>query len=131
MDGILFTGGPDIESVPLEGKAPPQDGPDARGPRACDFLTIREVLKRDLPTLCICCGHQELNVALGGSLHQHVYDLPGVKSHSEGVTHPVALTGVSMTRDIVEVPAYGQFVAPPGDQRPGPRPRGHRRKLLA
>ena len=59
---------------------------------------------RDQPALAICCGCQQLNVALGGSLHQHVPDLPGVKSHSGGVRHVVAMEGPSRTRDIVGKP---------------------------
>jgi putative glutamine amidotransferase len=47
---------------------------------------------------------QELNVALGGSLHQHVPDLPGAKRHTDGARHGVGLTGASKTRDIVGRP---------------------------
>lgn len=42
---------------------------------------IREVVRRGLPLLAICRGHQELNVALGGSLHQAVEELPGHLDH--------------------------------------------------
>ncbi|HVE38769.1 MAG TPA: gamma-glutamyl-gamma-aminobutyrate hydrolase family protein [Planctomycetota bacterium] len=104
VDGFLFTGGPDINPCRWKEKPHPKTDLMHEDRETCDFLALREVLKRDLPSLCICCGHQELNVVLGGSLHQHVYDLPGVKAHSEGATHPVAMGGVSMTRDIVGVP---------------------------
>jgi putative glutamine amidotransferase len=104
VDGFLFTGGPDINPCRWKEKPHPKTDLMHEDRETCDFLAMREVLQRDLPTLCICCGHQELNVALGGSLHQHVYDLPGVRPHSEGATHPVAMTGGSMTRDIIGVP---------------------------
>lgn len=104
LDGILFTGGPDINPCRWKQKPHPKTDLMHEDREKSDFLTMREALRRDLPTLCICCGHQELNVLLGGSLHQHVPDLPGVKSHSDGVTHGVAMTGISMTRDIVGVP---------------------------
>jgi gamma-glutamyl-gamma-aminobutyrate hydrolase PuuD len=104
LDAVLFTGGPDINPCRFKERKHPKADLMHDDREKSDFLALREALRRDLPTLCICCGHQELNVALGGSLHQHVYDLPGVKQHSEGATHRVALGGVSMTRDIVGVP---------------------------
>ena len=103
LDGILFTGGPDINPCRWKEKPHPKTDLMHEDREKSDFLALREALRRDLPTLCICCGHQELNVALGGSLHQHVYDLPGVKQHSEGATHAVTLAGDSRTRDIVGV----------------------------
>jgi putative glutamine amidotransferase len=104
LDGILFTGGPDINPCRWKEKPHPKADLMHEDREKSDFLALREALRRDLPALCICCGHQELNVALGGTLHQHVTDLPGVKSHSEGAIHPVEMTGDSMTRDIVGVP---------------------------
>ena len=45
-----------------------------------------------------------MNIALGGDIYQHLYDLPGVRTHTEGATHPVAMTGPSKLRDIVGKP---------------------------
>ena len=42
---------------------------------------IPKVLARGLPLLAICRGTQETNVALGGSLHQAVQDVPGLNDH--------------------------------------------------
>jgi putative glutamine amidotransferase len=100
LDGMVFTGGPDLDpkrwDEPLHPKA------DLLHPdrEKSDFAAIKAALALDLPVLAICCGCQELNVALGGSLHQHVYDLPGVKGHSDGAVHEVALWD-SKTRDIL------------------------------
>jgi putative glutamine amidotransferase len=44
---------------------------------------IRAALARDIPMLAVCRGHQELNVALGGSLHQLVHEQPGLMDHRE------------------------------------------------
>ena len=39
-------------------------------------------MARGVPVLAICRGFQELNVALGGSLHQRLQDLPDRMDHS-------------------------------------------------
>jgi putative glutamine amidotransferase len=79
--------------------------PDALDP-ARDALTlplIRTAVERKLPLFAICRGSQELNVALGGSLHQAVHDVDGHNDHRErpdiplderfGPVHPVSLRG--------------------------------------
>jgi gamma-glutamyl-gamma-aminobutyrate hydrolase PuuD len=101
LDGILFTGGPDINPCRWKQRKHPKSELMHEDRETSDFLALREALGRDLPTLCICCGHQELNVALGGSLHQHVDDLPDVDRHSGGATHPVGIFGGNRLRDIV------------------------------
>lgn len=64
---------------------------------------IREALARGIPLLAICRGMQELNVALGGTLHQQVHALPGRFDHradEEGeldyvfrLKHPIHASG--------------------------------------
>ncbi len=44
---------------------------------------IRAALNRGVPILAICRGFQEMNVALGGSLHQAVHDVAGMMDHRE------------------------------------------------
>jgi putative glutamine amidotransferase len=46
---------------------------------------LRAVIERGIPLLAICRGIQELNVALGGSLHQAVQDVPGKQDHREPI----------------------------------------------
>ena len=50
---------------------------------------IPRVLARGLPLLAICRGFQEVNVALGGSLHQAVQEVPGKHDHRAPETAPV------------------------------------------
>jgi gamma-glutamyl-gamma-aminobutyrate hydrolase PuuD len=101
LDGVVFTGGPDINPCRWNERKHPKAELMHEDREKSDFLALRETLKRDLPALCICCGHQELNVAMGGSLHQHLYDLPDVDRHSDGARHPVRIFGGSRLRDIV------------------------------
>lgn len=81
LDGLLFTGSPSNVApshygVPGEGRAPFDPARDAT-----TLPLLRAALARGVPTLCLCRGHQELNVALGGTLHQYVETLPGKIDH--------------------------------------------------
>ena len=52
-----------------------------------DATTLRlipEALARGMPLLAICRGIQELNVALGGTLHQKVHEVPDRMDHRPG-----------------------------------------------
>ena len=70
--GLLLTGGVDVDSR-LYG-----EGRDARTERpnrprdAHERLLLQQALERDVPVLAVCRGHQFLNVAMGGSLVQHI-----------------------------------------------------------
>jgi len=68
---------------------------------ASDLALVHLLLAKRTPALCICRGMQVLNVALGGSLHQNVHELPGKNEHRMNralpselrvqVRHPVAI----------------------------------------
>jgi len=82
LDGLLMTGSPSNVAVHHYGGAP--DRPDSPQDPARDATTlplIRAALEAGLPLLCICRGFQELNVALGGSLHTHVHNVVGRMDH--------------------------------------------------
>jgi putative glutamine amidotransferase len=49
---------------------------------AGELALVRAALSNDLPLLAVCRGCQVLNVALGGTLHQHLPDLPWAHAHS-------------------------------------------------
>jgi hypothetical protein len=51
---------------------------------------IPRVLARGMPLLAICRGTQEANVALGGSLHQAVHEVPGLLDHDVEDDAPAA-----------------------------------------
>jgi putative glutamine amidotransferase len=75
---------------------------------------IRAALERGLPLLAVCRGHQELNVALGGTLHQFVHEQPGLMDHREpkdaprrlqyAAAHGIQLAEGGLLRRIVGVP---------------------------
>lgn len=102
VDGVLLTGSPsDIEPHHYGSDC---DDPDALRDPHRDALTLpiaRHALDTGVPLLAVCRGFQELNVVLGGTLHQKVSDVPGYHNHKEnpedpldvqyGPSHPVNL----------------------------------------
>jgi putative glutamine amidotransferase len=102
VDGLLFTGSP-------SNVAPSHYGTTARPGTEMDerrdattLPLLRAAIAAGKPLLAICRGFQELNVALGGSLHQHVHEIPGRLDHREpkdvpleveyGPAHAIAIT---------------------------------------
>jgi len=83
VDGLLFTGGSDINPARWNEKRHPQARLLHPEKEKSDFLLARAALAADRPILGICLGMQLLNVAFGGSLHQHVV------GHGEGRRHEV------------------------------------------
>ncbi len=84
VDGLVITGGKDLD--PATYGQPPHPNADEPGPDrdAWEFALLREALNRTLPVLGICRGAQVLNVALGGTLHQHLPDVIGHGGHRVG-----------------------------------------------
>jgi putative glutamine amidotransferase len=84
LDGLLLTGGVSNIGPHHYGHASEQDD-CARDPQrdATNFGLIPRAIALGLPILGICRGLQELNVALGGSLHQRVQTVPGKMDHRE------------------------------------------------
>lgn len=72
--GLLLTGGVDVDPhLYGEKRGPKTDRPNKQRD-AHELRLLRQALDRDIPVLCICRGHELLNVALGGSLLQHIED---------------------------------------------------------
>ncbi|CAL9584507.1 gamma-glutamyl-gamma-aminobutyrate hydrolase family protein [Streptomyces sp. enrichment culture] len=72
VDGLVIAGGPDVEPVHYGAEPGPRTGPPARARDAWELALIRAALDLRVPLLGICRGMQLLNVALGGTLVQHV-----------------------------------------------------------
>ncbi len=103
LDGIILTGSrSNVQPTLYDG--PPHAEGTWEDP-ARDGITlplIRAAVARGVPLLAICRGFQELNVALGGSLHQRLQDLPDRMDHStpmqpsarvrQGKAHAIRIT---------------------------------------
>ena len=83
-DGILLTGAPSHVCPARYGAEQTFDDSDLDLTRdATTIPLIRRLIELDKPLIAICRGFQELNVAMGGTLHQRVHELPGKNDHRE------------------------------------------------
>jgi len=108
VDAVVLTGGPDVDPARY-GEAP---NPNTYGVDIHDddfeCAVAEAALVRSVPTLAICRGIQILNVARGGTLHQHIADDPGVPPHGQpGVAggahqHEVTLDRDSLLADVMD-----------------------------
>ena len=82
LDGLVLAGGGDID--PRIYGADPHPSVTRVDPErdATEIALVRHALAIDVPTLAICRGHQILNVALGGTLHQHLGDHADLIGHT-------------------------------------------------
>ncbi|GIF67069.1 gamma-glutamyl-gamma-aminobutyrate hydrolase [Asanoa ishikariensis] len=123
LDGIVFTGGSDVDPALYGEPAHPttQVKPERD---AAELLLLRAALAADLPTLAICRGMQLMTVAYGGKLHQHLPEVLGHDNHRpvsgpKFGFHRVDLAPGSLARGLlgesVEVNSFHhQGVADPG-----------------
>ncbi|MEO6079406.1 MAG: gamma-glutamyl-gamma-aminobutyrate hydrolase family protein [Steroidobacteraceae bacterium] len=90
LDGLLFPGSPsNVE--------PQRYGGDASRPGtlhdperdATTLALIPRAIAAGVPVLAICRGFQEMNVAFGGTLWQHVHEVPGQATHHEDSSAPL------------------------------------------
>ncbi|MFF9774652.1 gamma-glutamyl-gamma-aminobutyrate hydrolase family protein [Streptomyces sp. NPDC013978] len=74
VDGLVIAGGPDVDPSLYGAERSPRCGPAAPTRDAWELALIRAALDAGTPLLGICRGMQLLNVALGGTLIQHIDD---------------------------------------------------------
>ncbi|MDY6998067.1 MAG: gamma-glutamyl-gamma-aminobutyrate hydrolase family protein [Actinomycetota bacterium] len=103
LDGLIITGGRDVDpGVYGSSRHPSTDEPvdDSRTRDGFELALLHAALRRGVPVLGICRGAQVLNVALGGTLHQHLPDVLGHSRHQQGnaVFSTSSITTVPGTR---------------------------------
>src|SRR4051794_40441111 len=87
LDGICLSGGPDLDPAAYGARdRHPELGPTEPALDAFELVLAGAALERGIPILAVCRGAQALNVACGGTLHQHVPGPPQA-APAGGPTH--------------------------------------------
>jgi putative glutamine amidotransferase len=81
LDGLVLTGGSDVAPERYRQPASPRTGTVRPWRDDWELRLLDHALGRDLPVLGVCRGLQVLNVALGGTLDQHLPDTVGHERH--------------------------------------------------
>jgi putative glutamine amidotransferase len=116
LDGLVLAGGGDIAPGMFGAQAHPRSGGVRPDRDAAELALASAALELSLPLLGICRGLQLLNVALGGTLHQHLPDLVGHDGHSPVTggygTHQVKVAPDSRLAGLLGAAAAGEFGVP-------------------
>jgi anthranilate synthase component 2/putative glutamine amidotransferase len=107
LDGLVLAGGADVDPARYDEEAGPHTTSTRPERDASEIALLQAALDRDLPLLAICRGMQLLNVLLGGTLIQHVPDVPGAEAHQLGL-------GLFAAREVRTAPesAVGALLGP-------------------
>jgi putative glutamine amidotransferase len=116
FDGLLLVGGPDVDPARYGQQPHPAVYGVDHDRDAFEAALVRTAIDGDVPVLAICRGIQLLNVALGGTLDQHILDREGLVPHGdpkedEPATHavrlePGSLLAKSMGREEVDCSSH-------------------------
>ena len=99
LDGLVLSGGPDLAPAAYGAEPHRELGSTEPGLDAFEYAIAREALRLELPILGICRGAQALNVARGGTLHQHVPDVVGRR-----IEHRQTVDGAVPTHSVTILP---------------------------
>jgi putative glutamine amidotransferase len=102
IDGLMLAGGADIDPAAYDQEPHPATADTVPARDAFEIALARGAIERDMPVLGICRGMQLINVALGGTLLQHLPERVGHEQHRrvpgsfDGADHDVVLTEGSL-----------------------------------
>jgi putative glutamine amidotransferase len=112
LDGLILSGGGDIDPAEFGAVRDPQTEGIRPERDTAEFALVSAALAAGLPLLGICRGLQVLNVALGGTLHQHLPALVGHDGHSPVAgaygTHRVQVAAGSRLAGVLGQPHAAQ-----------------------
>lgn len=100
LDGLLLSGGDDIDPTAYGQEPHPALGAPSRRRDAHERTLFDAALGADLPVLGVCRGAQLVNVHLGGTLHQHVPAHTDASLPIDQAFHRVAFTADSVGRSV-------------------------------
>lgn len=111
LDGLFLTGSPsNVEPHHYDGEPSHPDTWHDPDRDSTTLPLIRKALDMGMPLFAVCRGFQELNVVLGGTLHQNVHEVAGYHVHKEnpgdpldvqyGPSHPVSLPDNGFLRSL-------------------------------
>jgi len=117
FDGIFLTGSYSNVEPHHYGGEPSEEGTLHDPHRDAQTLPLAtRALETGVPLLAVCRGFHELNVVLGGTLHQKVHEVPGYHNHLEnkdepldvqyGPSHPVSFPEGSLLRELAGVDTF-------------------------
>lgn len=109
LDGIILTGGDDIDPARFNGEMHPKVGKPDPIRDECEITLAKLAVEKQKPVLGICRGIQLLNVALGGNLYTHVEDQHPAKTKHDYypepprdlISHPVSIEENSKLFEII------------------------------
>ena len=133
LDGLILAGGNDVDPATYGAEPHPATAELVPVRDATELALTRRAVELDLPVLGICRGMQVLNVAMGGTLLQHLPDVVGHEEHRRvpgsfiGADHDVRLQAGLTGRTRRRGGAPRDQVPPSsGRRRDRQRPAGHR-----
>ncbi|MQS89086.1 gamma-glutamyl-gamma-aminobutyrate hydrolase family protein [Companilactobacillus mishanensis] len=108
LDGILFTGGPDVDPTFMGVEPIPQLGATDRNRDIFEIALVKKAVEHKLPILGMCRGAQVINVALGGTVYQDLstqYDQPNLLKHHQDApgdlpTHHVTISSSALQKTL-------------------------------
>jgi gamma-glutamyl-gamma-aminobutyrate hydrolase PuuD len=82
LDAVVVSGGPDVAPDRYGSMPHPRTGAPRPDRDATELAVIERAQELGIPLLAVCRGHQLLDVALGGTLHQHLPEVVGHERHN-------------------------------------------------